>query len=97
MRGVICLVAPEKVGVWFLVWFLASPSEPGPSNGQLKGLAVLGVIAGIALGLLKGVSYLELAVVFILILHTPLSYGCLLPGGHVAEIAMDVRPWQSRR
>ena len=66
------------IGSFLAGWLAGSISELGPSCGQLKGLAALGVIAAIAIGFLKGVSFLALAVVFMLVIYTPLSYFCLL-------------------
>jgi hypothetical protein len=43
----------------------------------------------------KGVNYLALAVIFILMSFIPLSYAFLVLGAHIAEIGMDVRPRQS--
>jgi hypothetical protein len=84
------------IASFFAGWFAGTISEVGPSYGQLKGLAALGVITALGLGFLKGVNYLALAVVFILMSYIPFSYVCLLFGAHVAEIGMDVRPRQSK-
>lgn len=70
-------------------WLAGAISELGPSRGQIAGLAVLGVIASIGIGLIKGVHYLALAIVFMLILYTAISYGCLLLGAAFAEVGME--------
>ena len=77
---------------FFAGWLAGGISEPGPSRAQLKGLAVSGVIVAIGIGFMKGVSYLALAVLFILILHTSLSYVCLLLGARVAVVGIDSPP-----
>jgi hypothetical protein len=70
-------------------WLAGAISELGPSRGQIAGLAALGVIASIGIGLIQGVPYLALAIVFMLILNTAISYGCLLLGASFAEVGME--------
>ena len=73
-------------------WLAGTISKLGPSYGQLKGLAALGVIASIAIGFMQGIKYLPLAVIFMLMLYTPLSYYCLILGAYVAEKSVDIPP-----
>lgn len=76
-------------------WLASSIGTRPPTDRQLLLLAALGVIACTAIGyLLLGVAYLALAVIFILVLHTPISYVCLILGARTAEEAF-VKP--SRR
>jgi hypothetical protein len=80
------------IASFFAGWLAGAISELGPSYGQLKGLAAVGVIASIAIGVMKGVSCLPLAVPLMLLFYIPLSYLFLLLGARVAEVGIDVPP-----
>jgi hypothetical protein len=65
---------------------LASPrGRRPPTDRQFFLLAVLCVIACTTIGYLRGVGYIALGVIFILIVHTPISYVCLILGAKAAE------------
>ena len=80
------------IGSFFSGWLAGAISELGPSDGQLWSLAALGVIAAIGIGLIQGVNFLAVAVVFMLIINIPLSFGCLLLGARVAEPPTKIPP-----
>jgi hypothetical protein len=70
-------------------WLAGAISELGPSRGQIAGLAALGVIASIGIGLIQGVQYLALAIAFMLILNTAISCVCFLLGASFAELGIE--------
>jgi hypothetical protein len=80
------------IGSFFSGWLAGAISKLGPSYGQLWGLAALGVIAAIGIGIMQGSNFLAVAVVFMLLINIPLSYGCLLLGAYVAEPRTKIPP-----
>jgi hypothetical protein len=80
------------IGSFFAGWLAGAISKLGPSRGQLWSFAALGVIAAIGIGFLQGANFLAAAVVFMLLINIPLSYGCLLLGAYVAEPRMKIPP-----
>ncbi len=80
------------IGSFFSGWLAGAISELGPSRGQLWSLAALGVIAAIGIGFIQGANFLAVAVVFMVLINIPLSYGCLLLGAHVAEPRTKIQP-----
>jgi hypothetical protein len=80
------------IASFFAGWLAGVISKLGPSNGQLWGLAALGVIAAIGIGFMQGASFLAPVVVIMALLFTPLSYFCLLLGARLAEVGTDVKP-----
>jgi hypothetical protein len=92
--GVLANFGGLAVGSFCAGWMAGAISKVGPSRGQLKSLAALGVIAALGIGFFffKGVNHLALAVVLILLINMPLSYGCLLLGVHLAERGLEIQP-----
>ena len=80
------------IGSFFSGWLAGAFSEHGPSDGQRWSLAALGVIAAIGIGFMQGAKFLAVAVVFMLLINIPLSYGCLLFGAHLAEPRTKIPP-----
>jgi hypothetical protein len=80
------------IGSFFAGWLSGAISELGPSHGQLWSFAALGAIAAIGIGFIQGANFLALAVVFMLLINIPLSYGCLLIGAHLAEPRVQIPP-----
>jgi ABC-type branched-subunit amino acid transport system permease subunit len=70
-------------------WLGSSISMRPPSDRQLWALAALSVIACTLIGYLQGVPYTVLGALFILILHTPIAYVCLILGAKLAEGDFD--------
>ena len=66
-------------------WLASSIGTRPPTDGQLGALAALGVIASVSIDLIQGAAYLALAVAFMLIIDTPISYVCLILGAKLAE------------
>jgi hypothetical protein len=66
-------------------WLASSIGTRPPTDRQLLSLAALGVIASISIDLIQGAPYLALAVIFMLIVDTPISYVCLILGAKLAE------------
>jgi hypothetical protein len=75
-------------------WLASSIGTRLPSDRQLLSLAALGVIASISIDLIQGASYLALAVIFMLIVDTPISYVCLILGAKLAESGVKEPPPQ---
>jgi hypothetical protein len=73
-------------------WLASSVGTRPPTDRQLGALAAMCVIACTAIGYIQGFSYLALAVVFILIVHTPISYVCLILGAKLAEAGAKKPP-----
>jgi hypothetical protein len=91
--GILANFGGLAIGSFFAGWMAGAISKVGPSRGQLKSLSALGVIAALGIGFFfKGVNHLALAVVFILLINIPLSYGCLLLGVHLAERGSEIQP-----
>jgi hypothetical protein len=91
--GVLANFGGLAVGSFCAGWMAGAISKVGPSRGQLQSLAALGVIAALGIGFFfKGVNHLALAVVLILLINIPLSYGCLLLGVHLAERGSEIQP-----
>ncbi len=70
-------------------WLASSIRTRPPSDRQLAALAALGVIASISIDLIQGASYLALAVIFMLIVDTPISYVCLILGAKTGRVRRE--------
>jgi hypothetical protein len=90
--GVLANFGGLAIGSFFSGWLAGAISKLGPSYGQLWSLAALGAIAAIGIGFVQGTNFLAVAVVFMLLINIPLSYGCLLLGAYVAEPRTKIPP-----